>query len=313
MPRMTSPARMPGVVGRAVRADRAVASPSSPSETPRNAVARAAPSRMSCGTTRREGGRGDREADPGARPCVLTPTTRPSASTSGPPELPGLTAASVWIASGTVKPVGLADQAAGRGDDPRRRAALQAVGRADGEDGLADLDRAARGELERRVVVARARRGSIFSDGEVGACGRGRRSSPGCGASTGRSGRWRSGRASTTCAFVTRWPLASKRNAAPVATRRPLSNGGSSSVRRASIRRDRRRRRARRARAKPSGARPGTCVTAIPLAAARRRRRVTSATIASDERRATPGRGDEERVAERSCTAPRVTGRLNAP
>ena len=30
--------------------------------------------------------------------CWLTPITRPSPSTSGPPELPGLIAASVWIA-----------------------------------------------------------------------------------------------------------------------------------------------------------------------------------------------------------------------
>ena len=32
-------------------------------------------------------------------PAELMPTTRPARSTSGPPELPGLMAASVWITS----------------------------------------------------------------------------------------------------------------------------------------------------------------------------------------------------------------------
>ena len=36
----------------------------------------------------------------------LIPITRPSASISGPPELPGLIAASVWITSEIVKPLG---------------------------------------------------------------------------------------------------------------------------------------------------------------------------------------------------------------
>ena len=38
--------------------------------------------------------------------CELMPITRPSASISGPPELPGLIAASVWITSEIVKPFG---------------------------------------------------------------------------------------------------------------------------------------------------------------------------------------------------------------
>ncbi len=37
--------------------------------------------------------------------CELMPSTRPSASSSGPPELPWLTAASVWIAPVVAKPV----------------------------------------------------------------------------------------------------------------------------------------------------------------------------------------------------------------
>ena len=38
--------------------------------------------------------------------CELMPTTRPSMSSSGPPELPWFTAASVWITSSIGKPLG---------------------------------------------------------------------------------------------------------------------------------------------------------------------------------------------------------------
>ena len=38
--------------------------------------------------------------------CELTPTTRPLRSSSGPPELPWLIAASVWIASSMAKSFG---------------------------------------------------------------------------------------------------------------------------------------------------------------------------------------------------------------
>ena len=41
-------------------------------------------------------------ADPGSAIAVLMPMTRPRTSTSGPPEFPGLIAASVWIASMSV-------------------------------------------------------------------------------------------------------------------------------------------------------------------------------------------------------------------
>jgi hypothetical protein len=43
---------------------------------------------------------------PPVRICELTPITRPSSSSSGPPELPGLIAASVWIAPEIEKPLG---------------------------------------------------------------------------------------------------------------------------------------------------------------------------------------------------------------
>jgi hypothetical protein len=37
--------------------------------------------------------------------AVLTPTTSPREFSSGPPELPGFSAASVWITSGISRPV----------------------------------------------------------------------------------------------------------------------------------------------------------------------------------------------------------------
>jgi hypothetical protein len=43
---------------------------------------------------------------PPARIAEFTPMTRPVASMSGPPELPGLIAASVWITSSIAKPLG---------------------------------------------------------------------------------------------------------------------------------------------------------------------------------------------------------------
>ena len=38
--------------------------------------------------------------------CEFTPITRPAESSSGPPELPGLSAASVWITPSIEKPFG---------------------------------------------------------------------------------------------------------------------------------------------------------------------------------------------------------------
>jgi hypothetical protein len=40
----------------------------------------------------------------GAIVAVLMPTTRPPAATSGPPELPGFSGASVWITESTLCP-----------------------------------------------------------------------------------------------------------------------------------------------------------------------------------------------------------------
>ena len=67
---------------------------------------------------------------PGARAIAeLTPITRPAASTSGPPELPGLIAASVWIALMNASVALLAagrDRPVQRADDPGGHRALQA-------------------------------------------------------------------------------------------------------------------------------------------------------------------------------------------
>ena len=89
---------------------------------------------------------------PAARPWALTPTTRPRASISGPPELPGLMAASVWIASGTEKPVSPSITRPTAGHDARRGAALQPVRRPDRQHRVPDADRALGRELERSIL-----------------------------------------------------------------------------------------------------------------------------------------------------------------
>ena len=102
-------------------------------------------------------------ASPPALPPVVaiaefTPTTWPRRLTSGPPELPGLIAASVWTAlmydeslagvAGGHRPVQGADDAGGdRRAQPERGA--------ERDDALADPQRlrgAERGRLERRVA-----------------------------------------------------------------------------------------------------------------------------------------------------------------
>ena len=98
----------------------------------------------------------DREADARPRPAgpsasiwELTPITRPAASSSGPPALPGLSTPSVWITLSTEKPLGavmrrcLADTIAGR----QRAVAPERV--ADRDRRVADLHGARAAELER--------------------------------------------------------------------------------------------------------------------------------------------------------------------
>ena len=73
--------------------------------------------------------------------AVLTPMTRPRASTSGPPELPGFSAASVWMTSSMRRPVLRAQRAPERADHARRDRAVEAVRVADGDRDLADAQR----------------------------------------------------------------------------------------------------------------------------------------------------------------------------
>jgi hypothetical protein len=69
--------------------------------------------------------------------AVLTPTTSPREFSSGPPELPGLSAASVWITSGN-QPAGAgAHAAAERADDAGGDRVLEAERVADGDGDLA--------------------------------------------------------------------------------------------------------------------------------------------------------------------------------
>ena len=73
--------------------------------------------------------------------AVLTPTTRPRPSASAPPELPGLSAASVWITFSTRRP---ADPDGSAAIDPRAETTPavtvpgQAHRAADRDDELAD-------------------------------------------------------------------------------------------------------------------------------------------------------------------------------
>ena len=96
--------------------------------------------------------------------AVLMPMTFPAASSSGPPELPGLIAASVWIRLVSCLAVVGRDRAAlGRHDPARDRVRVRAQRAADGDDQLADLERI--GLADRR---GRQARGVDLDDREVG-------------------------------------------------------------------------------------------------------------------------------------------------
>src|ERR1035437_4291409 len=67
----------------------------------------------------------------GRMTAVLTPMTSPRELTSGPPELPGFNAASVWITSSISRPVLARKERPQGADDPSRHGALKPVGIAD--------------------------------------------------------------------------------------------------------------------------------------------------------------------------------------
>jgi hypothetical protein len=84
---------------------------------------------------------------------VLMPMTLPRESSSGPPLLPGLMAASVWIRPSIIA-VFILQTAAERTDDAGGERAFEAEGVADGEHFLADL---------KVVGIAQAHEGSLRS------------------------------------------------------------------------------------------------------------------------------------------------------
>ena len=69
--------------------------------------------------------------------AVLMPITSPREDTSGPPELPGLSAASVWMTSSIMRPGGRAQRAPQRGNHARGHRGLEAKRIADGDRELA--------------------------------------------------------------------------------------------------------------------------------------------------------------------------------
>ena len=73
--------------------------------------------------------------------CELIPITRPVASSSGPPELPGLIGASVWITLSMLNPFGRLDLTLERRHDPARQRPVEAERVADRERRIADPDR----------------------------------------------------------------------------------------------------------------------------------------------------------------------------
>ena len=85
--------------------------------------------------------------------AVLMPITSPREETSGPPELPGLSAASVWITSSIRRPVLRAQRTAERRDDAGGHRRLEAQRIADGDHELAAPQPLGIAERRRRQVA----------------------------------------------------------------------------------------------------------------------------------------------------------------
>ena len=90
--------------------------------------------------------------------CVLTPTTWPAALRSGPPELPWLMAASVWIEFEIVKLFGEVISRLSALTIPLVDRALEPERAAERDDALADAELGRVAELERLEHRRRARR-----------------------------------------------------------------------------------------------------------------------------------------------------------
>ena len=94
--------------------------------------------------------------------AVLTPTTSPRELTRGPPELPGLRAASVWMTSSISRPLSAAQRPAQGADHAGRHRRLEAEGVADGDGHLPDADGGESPRWRPQVLPVYA------DDGEVG-------------------------------------------------------------------------------------------------------------------------------------------------
>ena len=118
------------------------------------------PCAMSCGTTSFTVSTGTAKPMPALAPeglaiCVFTPMSRPALSRSGPPELPGLIAASVWMTFWIVRPVIALDRAPERAHDARRERLVEAERVSDREDLLAHLQVPARADEDGRELRLR--------------------------------------------------------------------------------------------------------------------------------------------------------------
>ena len=164
-----------------------------------------------------------REAPPVAI-CELTPITRPSSSSSGPPELPGLIGASVWMTESIEKPLGAWISRPSAGDDALGGGAVEAERVADRDREVADAHAARVGEAERRHVRAcRRARSSARRGRATGRCrAPGRRSRRRRARSARRRGRRRRRRA--RC--VTIVPSRSMRKPVPVPRARAHRDDG---------------------------------------------------------------------------------------
>jgi hypothetical protein len=100
--------------------------------------------------------------------AVLTPITSPRVVTSGPPELPGFSAASLCRMSSIRRPVPRAQRSSQRADDAAGDRVLEAERIADGDGDLADADRARVAERRPRQRRRAARGDPEPQHGEIG-------------------------------------------------------------------------------------------------------------------------------------------------
>ena len=199
---------------------------------PRNArVTR--PAALELGQHALDGGDRDREADadaaaeaaPPVAICELTPITWPVASSSGPPELPGLIAASVWMTSSIAKPLGAVMRRCSADTTPVVSVRSRPNGLPIATVGSPTRDGAGVAERERVQLDLLG----VDREHARGRCRRPCRSRARTPCGGRRTRRGRRARTPTTCALVRMSPLSSSTKPEPVATfscvRGKTSNG----------------------------------------------------------------------------------------